>query len=516
MTRALSFAAAALMLLPACGGGPGADCTYPTDCDEGLACFAGTCHELGKPAGTIAWQVLPPASSALGPASFPPADGPFAFSLCRSSVSGTLDGDGGALLVAKGEPSALTGLESRFERFVKGRFEMDLPAGAWTLTFHPDPAGPPPLIKKVQLARCEQRELSLIEWPVDRILRLRLVVDPERDPRQACGAFVRAHDPASGAPLSSRLELRSRPGGACSGPAESTLRFAPPAGDEIEVRIGPLDAVLPTLPEQTLTVKIEGGGDLDLGPVAVNPGALALERVMVDLTDAGGSSISRAIVTASSIPSDEESTSRFSSGPGREVERGRYELWLTPGRYAFRAIPPAGAFAAAGGCVVTGEPPCDSTFTVQAGSPASLSVSLPKPISLRGKADGVSGGLVELRPARGGGGRAASAPVSSDGSWELALDPGDYDLSLRPSAPATPWLVRPLSAPLEADAEEDVTMPEPALVIGTLWEGQTGETIPVAGALVRAWRLSTGRSPALVGEAVSRADGSFSLVLPAD
>jgi len=507
---------AALLLVSACGGGPGADCTYPTDCDEGLACFAGTCHELGKPAGTIAWQVLPPASSPLGPASFPPADGPLAFSLCRSSVSGTLEGDGGALLVAKGEPSALTGLESRFEGFVKGRFAMDLPAGAWTLAFHPDPAGPPPLFKKVQLARCEHRELSLIEWPAERTLRLRLVVDPERDPRQACGAFVRVHDPATGTPLSSRLELRSRPGGACSGPAESTLRFAPPAGEDIEVRIGPLDAVLPTLPGQTLTVKLAGDDDLDLGPVAVNPGALALERVIVAVTDAGGGSISRAIVTATSVPSGDEATSRFSSGPGREVERGRYELWLTPGRYSLRAVPPAGAEAAAGGCVLAGEQPCDATFTVDAGTPSSLSVSLPKPIALRGSADGVSGGLVELRPARGGGGRAASAPVSSDGSWQLALDPGDYDLTLRPFAPAIPWLVRPLSAPLEADAQEDVTMPEPALVIGTLWEGQGGETMPVAGALVRAWRLATGGPPDLVGEAVSRADGSFSLVLPAD
>jgi len=508
------LALALLLLLAGCGGGPGADCTYPTDCDEGLACFAGTCHELGEPAGTIAWEVLPPSSSPLGPASFPPAEGPLAFSLCRSSVRGTLEGGGGALLVARGEPASIAGHEVRFERHVRGEFTMDLPPGAWTLTFQPDPPGPPPLIKRVQLARCEQRELSLLEWPADRVLRLRPVIDPERDPRQACGAFVRVYDPAGGAPLSSRLELRSRPGGACPGPAESTLRFAPPAGDEIEVRIGPLDAVLPTLPEQTLRVKVEGEGDLNLGPVALNPGALALERVLVAVSDVGGQAISRAIVTAESVPAGEESSIRFRSGAGREVEAGRYELWLMPGRYRFRAIPPEGADAAAGGCVVVGDRACESTHAVVAERPASVSLALPRPVRFRGSADGVSGGTVELRPAREGGGRSSTAPLSADGRWDLAVDPGNYDLVLRPSAPATPWLVRPLSAPLVADAEEEVSMPEPALVIGTLWEGDTGETLPVAGALVRAWRLAAEGPPHLVGEAVSRADGTFSLVLP--
>ena len=267
-----SWLALVLPLLAGCRGGPGADCQYADDCDEGLACFAGKCHELGTPAGTIAWQVLPPSSTGLSPASFPPADGPLSFSICASSVSGTLD-VGGAWLVARGEASSLPGLESRFERNVSGRFSMDLPAGAWTLSFHPDApaepgrAGPPPIVRKVQLARCEHRELSqiVVSPSGTRTARLRLVVDPERDPRPVCGAFVRIHDPASGAPLSARLELRSSAGGGCAAPAVASLSFAPPSGDDIELRIGPLDAVRPTIPEQRLRVPATGGDILELG-----------------------------------------------------------------------------------------------------------------------------------------------------------------------------------------------------------------------------------------------------------
>ena|GEM_PF-6442279 len=515
-----SWATLLLLVLAGCRGGPGADCLYAADCDEGLACFAGKCHELGTPAGTIAWEVLPPSSSGLSPASFPPAEGPLSFSICSSSVSGTL-GVGGARLVASGEASSLPGLASRFERHVTGRFTMDLPAGAWTLTFHPDAptapglAGPPPIARKVQLARCEHRELSqiVVSPPGTRTARLRLVVDPERDPRPACGAFVRIHDPASGAPLSSRLELRSSAGGACTIPAEISLAFAPPGGDEIELRIGPLDAVRPTVPEQRLRLPATGGDPLDFG--SIGAGATALEQVLVSVTDGDGGSIAGAVVTAETQAPAEGDVPRFRSGPGRELLEGRYELWLAPGRYAFRAVPPEGAAAAAGGCVRTGPQSCDATFAVEAGQPASIALVLPSRLSLRGDAGAIpGGGLVEVRPARAGGGRAASGTFAEGGSWRLDLDPGDYDLTLRPFDPATPWLVQPLSAPLETDAREDTKFPDPALVIGTLWESEADETRPLSGALVRAWRLKAGSAPDLVGEAVSREDGSFSLVLP--
>ncbi|AKU90399.1 hypothetical protein [Vulgatibacter incomptus] len=227
-------ALASVLALSACRGGkPGADCKSSDDCALGLTCFAATCQELGKPSGTIAWYVIPPAASGLLPAAFPGQDGPLDLSLCASSISGSLDFKGRARLVVSGALESLPGVPERQELVVGETFTLPLAAGSWRLTFYPlaDPTRSPPIVKEVKLAPCESLRLSPIEAIPDvRTARLRLVVDPLRDPRPRCGAWVRILS-VSGEPLSQRLERRS-PRTAFARTSFSSSRFGlrrPPA-----------------------------------------------------------------------------------------------------------------------------------------------------------------------------------------------------------------------------------------------------------------------------------------------
>lgn len=527
---ALLCALAGAMLLAACGGGaPGASCKTVDDCDDGLACFEEICHALGQPAGRIAWRIDPPAATGLVPAAFSSGRAPLQLALCKpASISASLAFPGPTRLVAHGELASLPGQVERHEQLVDDKFTMILPPGAWSLTFYP-PGDEPPVRRDVQLARCESgRQLAPIQLASQtRIASLRLVIDAARDPRQRCGAFVRIHDPDTGGALSARLELRSGTDG-CGDEIElEHLKFEVPTGDRIEVRIGALESSHPSLPEQRLLFALdEGGGPVDLGTLSANPGGTSLQRVWMRLSDGDGQPVKGANVIADStlLHATEDAPDavlRFRSAPAMPVdEDGLYELWLLPGRYAFRAEPPLEGSASFGTCVSAGTTTsCSGEATIAPGLRNELSITLPAKLTLSGVISlpsrlPAAAASIRATPAREGGGRPASAVADGAGRYELRLDPGDYDLVVHTSDRAIPWLVQPLAAPLIADGKLDVALPAPALVIGTLRGDVAGTTATVAGAMVRAYRLEPGARPALVGEAITGWDGSFGLVLP--
>jgi len=535
----------ALAIAAGCGfGSTGAECTLSEDCDAGLVCFASTCRASGIPQGTIAWRISPDPSSGLVPAAFDHRQGPLDFTLCPpSTIAGTLGFEGRARLVAEGELASLPRIEERHELLVDQAFEVGLPPGGWTLTFHPL-SGLPPIRRKVQLARCETRMLSTIESGPTRTARLQLVIEEALDPRPRCGAFVRIHDPRSGAPLSARLELRAPAGASCEASrAPSLIPFRPPEGHGfIEIRIGALDGTIPTLPEQRIQRPLADGEPLDLGVLSANPGGGSLQRVLVHLFDHERAPQRRAHLVAEWLPprpspsdpaepepgpgEDEPALPapelRFRSAPAVELEAGIYELWLLPGRYAFRAEPPASAPSAVGSCVALASDvasACGSEIELGPTEPDELAMVLPRKLLLRGSILGagpvaLEETVVTAVPARGSRGRSASTFADRSGVYRLDLDAGDYDLIVRPGDRLLPVLHRSLPLPLLSDATLDLVIPDPALVLGTVRRSEGLERAPLPDALLRAYLLQPGSPPLLLGEALTGFDGSFHLVLP--
>lgn len=547
-----ALAALAAILLGCGEGEPGAGCNQTADCAAGLICFTSVCREPRDPGGNIVWRITPPQGRELAPAAFE-HQGSFAeLSLCPTpTVSGSLGFDGQARLVAEGALASLPGLEERYEFLVGPSFTVPLPAGAWRLTFHPE-GGRPPISRSLQLARCESRRLAPIEeGPGERIALLQVVLDPERDPRPACGLFVRLNDPVSGAPLSSRLDLEPPRGSSCQERVRQILLpFRPGAAQaEVELRLGPLDARLPSFPEQRITVPLTWEDEIEeLGIFAALPGGLPPQLVVVHVFDGDRSPQRRVKLTASllqdgpggaeegaggeaeppSEASDDPPGPRASlslrSPPAVEKAPGVYELWLLPGRYALRAEPLPLASVAIGRCASPASEfasACTDVAEIGVGS-NELVMILPPKLRLHGslRADDPWGGdraTIVAHPARGGDGREASAVADRAGAFTLWLDEGDYDLLVRPAYRQQAPLQLPLPSPLVTDTALELTLPPPALVAGKLTIA-TGDArgVPLRDARVQAFRLRPGRPPLFLDETLSKPDGSFALTLPAD
>jgi hypothetical protein len=137
-------------------------------------------------------------------------------------------------------------------------------------------------------------------------------------------------------------------------------------------------------------------------------------------------------------------------------------------------------------------------------------------------ADGrrLSGAEVDAEPVACVGGvsgwcmpREATAITGADGSFQLALDPGQYLLRVRPAdGTRLPWTSRPLSVgPADAPTTlTSVTVPAPAAAGLTLVD-PTG--VPIGQAQVRFFSLSPGSAAVEVGRALSGPDGTFEMYL---
>jgi hypothetical protein len=106
------------------------------------------------------------------------------------------------------------------------------------------------------------------------------------------------------------------------------------------------------------------------------------------------------------------------------------------------------------------------------------------------------------------------------GQLSMALDPGTFDLSIRPETESGyPWLVRPhieIAPGDEVSQLGSLQVPFPVALQGTLLDA---DGKPVADAVIRAWLPiadSNGEKSTVIqlAEIVTGADGSYVLLLP--
>lgn len=522
------------LLLAGCPAAEGAPCVQDDECAEGLTCFAGTCQQLGTPDGTVAFEVLPPNGSGLPPAVFPYGPQPLTLSFCApSTIRGSLgDGiEGEATVAIEGTPAGLPGRVDSSFATVGPEFSLPLSPGAWTLTFGLPPVDgrlPPPVVRRVQLARCESTRLDPIEPPPHRTARLRPVVDAERDPRPRCGLLVRLVDPEDGRALSQDFAIRQPtdgqglPTGPCTMPAEGwELDFVPPEGDEVELQVRPLDPARPAVFSQERRVAVGRDAAVDLGVFSVLGPEATLERLQVDVVDPDGAPVTGALVGLDPFLATEGLW--FRPAPALPVSGvpGLYELWTLPGSYKPRALHPTRPDLAPAHCftAVDGNGGCSGLLEVDPATPASYRVQLERTVRLSGTVLD-SDGRTPLPEARVSaepldGGRRASATTNGGGRYELRLDPGRYELVVQPREPEAPWRRVALDGPLLVDESRNLVLPQPARVVGAVMASRGAERWPLPDALVRAWRLRDDGPPQVIGEALVDSEGRFALALPA-
>jgi hypothetical protein len=287
--------------------------------------------------------------------------------------------------------------------------------------------------------------------------------------------------------------------------AGTALIIAPPLGAPYPTAIfAPIGNVLPatetypTLPAPTVV-----GGSLsaeDGTPVAANVFFEALA-----ITDANGISNTsnfEFVAEVQALPSGPFGSSTYSI----ELPQGSYRVSVRPldasGQVTTLPLLAVGTQS-------------NPALNVVVGSPRSVS-------GAAGVADGrpLSDAEIDAQPVACTSGnspgclpRQASTTSAADGSFQLALDPGDYLLSVRPAyGTGLPWTSRPLSVGA-ADAPvmlAPIAVPAP-VAAGLKLLDPTGS--PVAGAQVRFFSMSAGGPAVEVGRAVSGRDGNFEMYL---
>lgn len=287
--------------------------------------------------------------------------------------------------------------------------------------------------------------------------------------------------------------------------AGTALVIAPPLGAPYPTAIfAPIGNVLPatetypTLPAPTVI-----GGSLsaeDGTPVAANVFFEALA-----ITDANGISNTsnfEFVAEAQALPSGPFGSSTYSI----ELPQGSYRVSVRPldpsGQVTTLPVLAVGTQSNPALDVVVGSPRTVSgSAAVADGRPLSDAEIDAQPVACT---SGNSPGCVP---------RQASTTSAADGSFQLALDPGQYLLSVRPAyGTGLPWTSRPLSVGA-ADAPATlapIAVPAP-VAAGLKLLDPTGN--PVAGAQVRFFSMSASGLALEVGRAVSGRDGNFEMYL---
>jgi hypothetical protein len=230
----------------------------------------------------------------------------------------------------------------------------------------------------------------------------------------------------------------------------------------------------------------------------------------------------------------------------REIEvpaDGKFAIKLLPGDYEVRAVPTGGDDRAITTTVweISGDKAYQGGRTIElAPSPLLRGVA-----TLPGSGSAASGASVRLAPSApstqpdalaGALGDVPPKPragvdlVSSDGVFEIPVDPGAFDLTVRPDAGSRfGWYVdsRLAIAAAEGDHElsDRIALPWPIAYRGRVLLDSEVET-PLAGALIRAYAYVTAdgvftsdpaeaRSVVQVAETRADGDGNYELLIPA-
>jgi len=230
-------------------------------------------------------------------------------------------------------------------------------------------------------------------------------------------------------------------------------------------------------------------------------------------------------------------------------QKGLVDAYLLPGEYDVAALPDAqlssdSAPKETSLAAVTGEWTVPSTPSEQAGKVIAL-IAAPTVVgtAVDAKGDGVATAQVQAVASplfvqsdalQGSLGaftfvpRASSTTVQGGGSFSLSVDPGTFDIAVRPnSETGFAWLVAPaVRVPAGGIGLNRITMPLPVAYSGTVQVTGVNAPRAVPGALVRAYLyMKSGEYTAdeksadsvlQVAETRAKDDGTFTVLIPAE
>ncbi|HHH30151.1 MAG TPA: hypothetical protein ENK57_17660 [Polyangiaceae bacterium] len=213
---------------------------------------------------------------------------------------------------------------------------------------------------------------------------------------------------------------------------------------------------------------------------------------------------------------------------------GKFELSLLPGKYDVIALPANDTYAATVDelTILSGEDQGGKTIEVQSkkalvGSArtATGDAAFGVPVSFTPTSPEASTFLKSELATSGTVSTSATAVTNADGGFDVALDPGDYNLSLQP-APASrlPWAVLSrLNVPAvenQSTPNLNVTISHPVVMSGRVVDP---EGFAISDARIRVWLAPADPDPEdeqmpgvlQVAETVSDGSGRYTLLLPA-
>lgn len=563
-------------------------CATDDDCGSGGLCYASACYARRGEAYPIVLEIVPdPSSGPSGGASFllPPLPGleenqpelPIALpSLVE--VSGLLDfrADPSSLCPApgSGEPTAAHLSLSRSEALPglpKAKYgvfaEVDQAAGPGVFRFGPEalPDGSydlyfeamgceaaPLLATSVKLSGSP---LSLALSPPPSSLLRGTIKPPAEAPLE--GWEVDLVDPFRGRVISTTVTVATGAEGAgfelAYRPVQQIARDSSDAGAPLVLQgpasttSSPLLRIRPPkdLVAPTLLWDLAAADLSDSGHVRLDMSSLSFSKVLVTGHLEGATHdhplVTGAIVFSSlSLSGGEPGVTASYTVAVPTDERGAYSVSLLPGQYRVVALPdPALPFAiteakwqvadakehqAGRTLLVDAKPSLSARARIGAFDRplpgATISASASAPVHPNAVLDAALGKMPALP-------RASSSVTDAEGRATLDLDPGLYDLWVRPPEGSwLPWLVQPRTlmpkaSPSSRPVSLDLRVPLPILLGGRAYDA---EGAPLRNALIRVYAKigvsetsGPGSSPpgvVQIGEAHTAPDGRYKLLLP--
>ncbi|MEQ9322903.1 MAG: hypothetical protein RIF41_27305, partial [Polyangiaceae bacterium] len=320
-----------------------------------------------------------------------------------------------------------------------------------------------------------------------------------------------------------------------------TLEFWPQLANEEA-----LDAVVRLVPKEgdaalgtpTIFYKLEALDIFGTGEVVLDLTELAgAVPVAVDgkVASPNGDLLPSQLVIASSelLGGQLSGTASFRTNVETDAD-GKFVLSLLPGNYSVIAIPIDDAYAVTVDelTILSGEDQGGKTIEVRekqnligTARTATGDPAFDVPVSFTPTSPEASTYLKSELATVGSVSTNASAVTDGDGAFDVALDPGDYNLSLQP-APTSflPWAVLSrLNVPAvesQSIPSLDVTMSSPVVMSGTVVDP---EGSPIADARIRVWLAPADPDPddetqpsvLQIAETVSDGSGRYTLLLPA-
>ena len=265
----------------------------------------------------------------------------------------------------------------------------------------------------------------------------------------------------------------------------------PPAGQSwrLTLRLGPSDT-RPTVDVPGIPITA-GGGDVDLGAVAIGDHGAPLPPISGRVLGPGDTPIQAARVT---FDGQVDPKGTFTASATTDMD-GKFSVTLLRGTYSVRAEPPADS--------------PDGPATLTGFDPTTLAVG--EPLKLMAAARPVVAGTV-LAPIAGSGAtplagvevvaepdtaapgpqapQSFTAVTDASGAYRLAVDPGAYQVRfVPPPDTGLPWAVGRALAVTGDRQVASVTLEQPAILPGkALGRTGGGSTVPLAGSKIRGLR----------------------------